>query len=73
MTIRKIDAGLYVEQHEEPVYREFYCWSPDTEDGTPRSEWYVRDAADDSTVAGPFDIDTALRTSAKMNADLEGK
>src|SRR5262249_37564234 len=55
---------------DEPEYHEYYCWSPDTEDGTERTEWYVLDAADDTAVAGPFDLDTALRTSARMNQEL---
>lgn len=67
--IRKIDAGLYVEEPEPE--REFYCWAPDTEDGTERTEWYVRDSTDDAIVAGPFDWRTALRESARRNHGLE--
>lgn len=69
MSIRKIDAGLYVEEPEPE--REFYCWAPDTEDGTQRSEWYVRDSDGDAIVAGPFDLGAAITKSAQLNAELE--
>lgn len=73
MTIRKIDAGLYV---EEEGYHEFCPWpGPDPEDETAGREWFIRDLGTDPVVpvAGPFDIDTAIRVSAKMNAELEAK
>ncbi len=57
----------------EPEYHEYYCWSPDTVDGTERTEWYVLDAADDHAVAGPLDIDAAIRKAADLNKELESK
>ena len=60
---------------------EFYCWAAPTADGTPRTAWYVRNAAldvagreraadDIAVVAGPFDIDTALREAARRNYEI---
>lgn len=69
MSIRKIDAGLYVEEPDSA--REFYCWAPDIEDGTERTEWYVRDSDGDAIVAGPFDLGAAIKESARRNAELE--
>lgn len=68
MSVRKIDAGLYVEE-PEPA-REFYCWAPNTTDGTPRTEWFVRDSDGDAIVAGPFDQNAAIKESARRNAEL---
>lgn len=60
---------------------EFYVWAAPTADGTPRTEWYVRNAAldpaprrrskdDRAVVAGPLDIDAAIRESVRRNAEL---
>lgn len=60
-------------QAHEPEYNEFYCWSPDPPEGEDRTEWYVRNAANDEAVFGPTDIDTAIRESARRNARLTAK
>lgn len=60
-----VDVGRF-----EPEHHEFYCWAPGPDEEGKRTQWYVRDAADDSIVAGPFDIDTAISESARRNAAL---
>ena len=59
---------------------EFYGWSPNNPDGTPRTEWAIRDAADDKLIhtvdpttglevtAGPYSLDDAIKVSADLNA-----
>ena len=60
------DRGRFDEQEHE-----FYCWAADPDEEGQRSQWFVRDAADDRIVAGPFDIDACIRKSARLNRELE--
>ena len=71
------DSGRF----DEPPADEFYCWAAPTVDGTPRVEWYVRNAAldvagreraasDTAVVAGPFDIDAAIREAMRRNQEI---